>query len=152
MNRMRFIHNLTIMVVMICAVIPGPLPAQTRPEASRILFTNVHVFDGVSEERLENASVLVENNLIKAVSRDDLDAAGATVIDGGGRTLMPGLIDMHWHSAYANIAMQVGLNTDLAYHLLIGAKGNAWVTRRNNTIRKHSQKHFQTRGISAQLY
>ncbi|MDX1555736.1 MAG: amidohydrolase family protein [Xanthomonadales bacterium] len=133
MNRMRFIHNLTIMVVMICAVIPGPLPAQTRPEASRILFTNVHVFDGVSEERLENASVLVENNLIKAVSRDDLDAAGATVIDGGGRTLMPGLIDMHWHSAYANIAMQVGLNTDLAYHLLIGAKGNAEALMRGFT-------------------
>jgi imidazolonepropionase-like amidohydrolase len=37
---------------------------------------------------------------------------------------MPGLIDMHWHSAYSNIPMQLGLNTDHAYHLLLAAKGN----------------------------
>lgn len=88
------------------------------------LFTNVHVFDGVSEERIENATVLVEGNLIKSVSTDPSEAEGATVIDGGGRTLMPGLIDMHWHSAYANIPMAEGLNSDHARHLLIGAKGN----------------------------
>ncbi len=61
------------------------------------LFTNVHVFDGVSEARIENASVLVEGNLIKEVSTDAIDAPDATVIDGGGRTLMPGLIDSHTH-------------------------------------------------------
>lgn len=65
-------------------------PAQT-------LFTNVHVFDGVNEKRIENASVLVEGNLIKAVSTDAIDAGDATVIDGGGRTLMPGLIESHVH-------------------------------------------------------
>ena len=61
------------------------------------LFTNVHVFDGVSEERVENASVLVEGNLILAVSSDAIDAPQATVVDGGGRTLMPGMIEGHVH-------------------------------------------------------
>ncbi|WP_171171371.1 amidohydrolase family protein [Ruegeria sp. HKCCA0370] len=61
------------------------------------LFTNVHVFDGVNEERIENASVLIEGNLIKEVSTGAIDAPDATVIDGGGRTLMPGLIDSHVH-------------------------------------------------------
>lgn len=89
-----------------------------------ILFTNVHVFDGVNEKRIENANVLVRGNLIEAVSTESLNEDKARVIDGGGRTLMPGLIDMHWHSAYANIPMQQGLTTDHAYHLLIGAKGN----------------------------
>ncbi|WP_406644287.1 amidohydrolase family protein [Aliisedimentitalea scapharcae] len=65
-------------------------PAQT-------LFTNVNVFDGVNESLIENASVLVEGNLIKAVSTDAIDAPDATVIDGGGRTLMPGLIESHVH-------------------------------------------------------
>ncbi|MEP1425891.1 MAG: amidohydrolase family protein [Tateyamaria sp.] len=65
-------------------------PAQT-------LFINVHVFDGVNETRLENASVLVEGNLIKQVSADVVDAPDATVVDGQGRTLMPGLIDSHVH-------------------------------------------------------
>ncbi len=61
------------------------------------LFTNVHVFDGVNEARIENASVLVEGNLIKEVSTEAIDAPDATVVDGGGRTLMPGLIDSHVH-------------------------------------------------------
>ena len=61
------------------------------------LFINVHVFDGVNEERIENANVLVEGNLIKTVSAEPIAADGATVIDGGGRTLTPGFIENHAH-------------------------------------------------------
>jgi imidazolonepropionase-like amidohydrolase len=92
--------------------------------SQKILFTNVHVFNGVDEERLLNANVLVDGKLIKEISKDALAAENAIVIDGKGRTLIPGLIDMHWHSAYASIPMQLGLNADHAYHLLIGAKSN----------------------------
>ncbi|MDP2493695.1 amidohydrolase family protein [Shimia thalassica] len=65
--------------------------------APQTLFTNVHVFDGVSDTRIENASVLIEGNLIKEVSAASIEAPGPTMIDGGGRTLMPGLIDSHVH-------------------------------------------------------
>jgi imidazolonepropionase-like amidohydrolase len=41
--------------------------------------------------------VLVEGELIREVADRPLQARGATVIDGGGRTLMPGLIDCHVH-------------------------------------------------------
>ncbi|MCP4408267.1 MAG: amidohydrolase family protein [Gammaproteobacteria bacterium] len=60
------------------------------------LFINVHVFYGLNEERLENANVLVDGNLIKEVSAGT-NAPGASVIDGGGRTLMPGIIEAHGH-------------------------------------------------------
>jgi imidazolonepropionase-like amidohydrolase len=63
---------------------------------TQTLFTNVQIFDGVNEERMAG-NVLVEGNLIKQVSAEAINAPGATVIDGGGRTLMPGLIDMHSH-------------------------------------------------------
>lgn len=69
------------------------------------LFTNVHVFDGVSERRIENAQVLVQGNLITAISTDPIDAIGARVIDGGGRTLMPGIIDSHIHLAVGYIGV-----------------------------------------------
>ena len=65
-------------------------------EPAWTLFTNVQIFDGVNEKRMAG-NVLVENNLIKQVSTDVISAAGATVIDGGGRTLMPGLIENHAH-------------------------------------------------------
>jgi len=63
---------------------------------SQTLFTNVQIFDGVDDERMAG-NVLVEGNLIKQVSAESISAPGATVIDGGDGTLMPGLIDMHSH-------------------------------------------------------
>lgn len=68
----------------------------TSAFADTILFTNVQVFDGVNNS-LEQQDVLVEDNLIKEVGRSISAPEGATVIDGGGRTLMPGLIDSHTH-------------------------------------------------------
>lgn len=65
--------------------------------ASATLITNVHVFDGRHDALIENASVLVEGNVIKRVSTDAIDAPTATVIDGGGCVMTPGLIDCHVH-------------------------------------------------------
>ncbi len=74
------------------------LPAVAQDTSGTTLFTNVNVFDGVNEALIENANVLVTGNLIAAVSTDPLAITGGKVIDGGGRTLMPGLTDCHWHS------------------------------------------------------
>ncbi len=63
---------------------------------SQTLFTNVQIFDGVNEERMAG-NVLIEGNIIKQVSAEAISAPGANVIDGGGRTLMPGLIEGHGH-------------------------------------------------------
>ena len=63
----------------------------------QVLFTNVNVFDGHSDELAENMNVLVENNLIKQISDDTISAPDATVIEGGGRTLTPGFIENHAH-------------------------------------------------------
>lgn len=48
-------------------------------DVARIVFTNVHVFDGVGEKRIENANVLVEGNSIKSISTKPITADGATV-------------------------------------------------------------------------
>jgi imidazolonepropionase-like amidohydrolase len=72
-------------------------PQQSAPKP-QTLFTNVNVFDGFHDKLTMNANVLVEGNLIRQVSTAKIDAPGATVINGGGRTLMPGLIDAHWHT------------------------------------------------------
>jgi imidazolonepropionase-like amidohydrolase len=74
-----------------------PLMAAAQEAPRQVLFTNVHVFDGVNEDRTENANVLVEGNKIKTVSTDVIQAPGAIVIDGGGRTLLPGFIEVHAH-------------------------------------------------------
>jgi len=78
-----------VLAISSIAVAQDEAPAQT-------LFTNVQIFDGVNEERMAG-NVLVEGNLIRQISDEVISAEGATVIDGGGRTLMPGLIENHAH-------------------------------------------------------
>lgn len=68
-----------------------------RDEPAQTLFTKVHTFDGVKEARIENANVLVKDNLVKTVSTEAIDAPGATVIDVGA--LMPDFKDTYVHSA-----------------------------------------------------
>ena len=62
-----------------------------------ILIKNVKVFDGENEALIENANVLIEGNLIKEVSTSKISSKGATIIDGKGYTIVPGLIDSHVH-------------------------------------------------------
>ena len=71
---------------------------QTEEAPPQILIQNVHIFNGTSEVLSESAHVLIENNLIKTISAGAIETGENTiVIDGGGRTLMPGLIDQHTH-------------------------------------------------------
>jgi len=78
------------------AGIVAPAQAADKESPLMVLITNVNVFDGTSEELAMEMDVLVEGNLIKTVAKG-IEAPGAEVIDGGGRVLMPGLIDMHTH-------------------------------------------------------
>ena len=68
-----------------------------------ILFTNVRVIDGTGEAPFAG-EVLVKGNRIAEVSRDGatIDAPEAEIVDGGGATLMPGLIDAHAHLSFLN--------------------------------------------------
>jgi imidazolonepropionase-like amidohydrolase len=75
----------------------APLAAVEEKPKPQTLFTNVNIFDGKSDTLAEGMSVLVEENLIKQIGKGLKAGDGAKVIDGGGRTLMPGLHDMHTH-------------------------------------------------------
>ena len=89
------------------------------------LITNVNVFDGKNEKLINNASVFVEGNLIKQVSAGKILAEGAEVIDAKGKTLIPGLIDAHWHSYYAyapQSVLVVGDMSEVAIHGFMGAE------------------------------
>ena len=66
-------------------------------EPDKVLFNNVNVFDGENNKLHAGMNVLVEGNTIKTVSQNAISTEGAQLIDGGGRTLMPGLIDGHAH-------------------------------------------------------
>jgi imidazolonepropionase-like amidohydrolase len=75
-------------------------PATATATATAILIENVRIFDGKSAKLSPPSNVLVLGNKIESISAAAIAApAGATLttIQGGGRTLMPGLIDNHVH-------------------------------------------------------
>jgi hypothetical protein len=75
--------------------------AQGNPPAttSAALFQNVRIFDGKGASLSAPSNVLIKGNIIERISTEPVAAEpGATIIAGNGRTLMPGLIDAHWHA------------------------------------------------------
>ena len=85
----------TLLAALFAAVIAFPASAQEEAP-KQTLITNISVWVG-SGEQVIAADVLIENNLIKQVQPNIMTPEGATVIDGRGGTLTPGLIDMHTH-------------------------------------------------------
>jgi imidazolonepropionase-like amidohydrolase len=85
---------------------------QAQDEKETTLFTDVKVFNGTDEE-LSNVDVLVEGNMIKQVSAEIKAPKGTKIIDGGGRVLMPGMIEAHGHVTYASALPQMLLSQDV---------------------------------------
>jgi imidazolonepropionase-like amidohydrolase len=67
------------------------------------LFKNLRLLDPHWDEAREGYEVLVEGDTVKEVSDRPIGAASATVVDCGGRTLMPGLIDCHVHTHHSEV-------------------------------------------------
>jgi imidazolonepropionase-like amidohydrolase len=101
--------------------IAQPRPAFSEPLRS-ILFTNVSLFDGRSPALRKNVQVRVEGNRIKSMSDGDAAPQAAETIDGGGRVLMPGLIDVHTHLSLATVPLQVALTADVHYLMLCAGR------------------------------
>ncbi len=120
-----------LLLVLITATPTLAKDTDTKPQT---LFTNVNVFDGKNEQRIENANVLVEGNLIKTISTDLIEANDATVIDGGGRTLMPGLADTHTHLAFGSLAQTQLFVGDPGYNFIHQTKDAEGYLMRGVTV------------------
>jgi len=64
---------------------------------TRIAFTRATVFDSIAGSLRPNGTVVVEDDRIVDVLHDATPVDDARVVDLGGRTLLPGLIDAHVH-------------------------------------------------------
>ncbi|MGE0525244.1 MAG: amidohydrolase family protein [Variibacter sp.] len=96
-----------------------PAPPST---AASTLFQNVRIFDGKSSSLSAPSNVLVKGNIIERISTATIDAEpGTAVVAGGGRTLMPGLIDAHWHAMLIRPNPAQAINGDVGYNNITAA-------------------------------
>jgi imidazolonepropionase-like amidohydrolase len=94
--------------LMIVVAACGPKIDRKPPPPGGLAITNVRVFDGT--EVIPRATVVIDGDRISGVGPDVPVPAGATVIDGRGKTLLPGLIDAHAH-----VYMKEQLEQSLAF-------------------------------------
>lgn len=103
---------------------------------SMILLENVRVFDGIHDQLTDITSVLVENNFIKEISPNGTAADNATIIDGGGRVLMPGLIEAHGHLSLNTNPVEIGNRRTWDYiGVLMGKEAERYLMRGFTTVR-----------------
>ena len=76
---------------------------QRGAEHGLIVIRNVQLVDAVAETVTPGQSLIVRNDVIDWMGNaaKEPQVSGAAVIDGGGRYLAPGLVDMHVHSSSA---------------------------------------------------
>jgi imidazolonepropionase-like amidohydrolase len=100
-----------------------------NPAANLTAITNVRIFDG--ENLLDDNIVRIEGSVIKSIGGEIPD--GATSIDGGGGTLMPGLIDSHTHTDMDGLkdALKFGVTTELEMN-------GSWTKSQRKKIATHN--------------
>ena len=116
---------------------PGAAPYPQAPTGGSTLFQNVHIFDGRSAALSAPSNVLVKGNIIERISSDPIPIdATVTVIAANGRTLMPGLIDAHWHAFMASVPQPVLMTADPNYlQLVAGQQAARTLMRGFTTVR-----------------
>ncbi|KEO88952.1 hydrolase [Erythrobacter litoralis] len=102
-----------MLVFLLAAFFCVSVSAQDAPP-DEVLFTGVRIFDGSSETLSDSTDVLVQGNTIAAIGAGaKASGEGAIVIDGRGRTLMPGLIDNHVHMMFNSLSPAQMLEPDM---------------------------------------
>ena len=120
-----------------------PAATQAQQATTQVLFQNVRVFGGASDALSERTNVLVEDNLIASISPDASAPSGATVVDGAGRVLMPGLSDTRAHIMFASLPQMAFIAGNPSYMYVYATKdARAMLMRGTASVRDMAGNSF----------
>jgi imidazolonepropionase-like amidohydrolase len=136
MSRRAFVAKIPLVGLGLSSAVCAQAIAPAEQIAT--LFQNVRIFDGKNEALTAVMNVLVRGNTIEKISKDPIPTELLTntkVIASGGRTLMPGLIDNHWHAMMVRVT-PVQAFGDVGYNnLMAGAEATDTLMRGFTTVR-----------------
>ncbi|WP_121067502.1 metal-dependent hydrolase family protein [Chachezhania antarctica] len=136
LNRRQMLGGLGAVMGMFAGfgLTPGEVRAQTAQPPT--VLANLRYFDGHTLEILAGRDIVVRDGRIEALVPAGTVPEGARVIDCGGRTVIPGLIDAHWHATLCGVTEQVAMMGDINFvQLVAGQQAGATLLRGFTTVR-----------------
>ncbi|MBD9402368.1 amidohydrolase family protein [Comamonas sp. CMM02] len=120
LSRRSFIGGVAAMLAPF--VLPSGAMATTADDKRPLLLTNLRLFDGSGKSVRNGLQVLVQGQRIVDVLPASATVEGARLLDCQGKLVMPGLIDVHWHTMLAGISQMAAMSSDLGYLYLVAAQ------------------------------
>ena len=99
----------------------------TFAQTKQILIENVRILDHQTQALTSPMNVLVSGQKIEKISSAKISSPTQDVvkINGGGKTLMPGLIDVHVHMVFGSLTMTQMMSPDMSEEMLMNKVGEA---------------------------
>ena len=99
----------------------------TFAQTKQILIENVRILDHQTQALTSPMNVLVSGQKIEKISSAKISSPNQDVvkINGGGKTLMPGLIDVHVHMVFGSLTMAQMMSPDMSEEMLVSKIGEA---------------------------
>lgn len=135
-SRRQMIGGMAAVVGMFAGFGLAPRELRAQTPARPLLLTNLRLFDGETLSMRQGVDILIEGGRIAGLPAAGQGPEDAERIDCGGRSVIPGLIDAHWHATLASVSQVVALTQDIGLvHLLAGQQAGATLQRGFTTVR-----------------
>lgn len=93
------VNLLNVLLVFVAMVAQANDEQFIKYDDNLIIISDVKIIDGLGGEIIDNQSVMIKDGVITYIGHFN-KPSHATVIDGSGKTLIPGLVMMHEHMFY----------------------------------------------------
>ncbi|HAF35805.1 MULTISPECIES: amidohydrolase family protein [Sphingobacterium] len=110
-----------LLTLFLCSAFIHVIQAQEK----QVLIENVKLLDYKTQMLTPPKHVLINGNTIQTISTSPIDVQSKNIvkIDAKGKTLMPGLIDVHVHLVFGALTMPQMMTNDLSEEVLIKTVG-----------------------------
>ena len=111
--------GLFIVVVTACQSVADRMLVKIKEGSTTIWITDVTIFNGKDSVLIPHQQVLIEDGFIRQITDTlpDQNDRNTMVIDGGGKILMPGLIDAHVHLSGSGAVPWKNISANPDYNL-----------------------------------
>lgn len=135
-SRRQLIGGAAAVVGMFAGFGLAPREVRAQTPGRPLLLTNLRLFDGETLAIREGLDILVEEDRIGALPPAGQGPEDAERIDCGGRVVIPGLIDAHWHTTLVAVSQLAAMTQDVGFvHLMSGREADATLHRGFTTVR-----------------